>query len=71
MPESLAEAYPKQQARLRTLITQYEELRGMPGVNVEFALTTLRNLQRRADEAAAAGDVVAMVRCYQEMEASE
>lgn len=71
MPESLADAYPKQQARLRELIATYESLRGTPGVNVEFALMMLRNLQRRADEAAARGDLVAMLRCYQEMEASE
>ena len=49
---SLADAYPKQQARLRELIGSFESL-------------------RRADEAAATGDVVAMLRCYLEMEASE
>lgn len=67
--KSLGVEFPVQQARLRDLISAYEDLRGTPGVNVEFAIAAIRDVQRRADEAAMSGDVVQMIRLYEEMQA--
>jgi hypothetical protein len=39
----------------------------MPQVNVKPALLMIDDLLRRADRAAAEGDTVAMLQCYQEM----
>lgn len=64
---TLADEYPREQARLREVIAEYEEAAKMPNVNCTFALTMLRDLQRRAESAAAAHDTVAMLRCYAEM----
>lgn len=64
---TLAELYPMAQERLRSLIETYESLRADPGVNVAFALVALRDVQRRADEAAAHCDPVAMLRMLGEM----
>jgi hypothetical protein len=60
---TLADEYPKAQARLRELIHQYRDL-GPAGA---FGVMMLDDLQTRAAEAAAAGDVVAMLRLYAEM----
>lgn len=70
-PTSLGADYPNQQARIRQLIAAYEEFLDTPGVNVTFALAMLRDVQRRADEAAVSGDVQAMIGLYREMEACE
>lgn len=66
-PETLADAYPIEQARLREVIAEYEEAGKLPNCYVGFALAGLRDLQRRADKAAAEHDTVAMLRCYAEM----
>lgn len=61
--ETLADAYPKQQARIAELLTQYEEI-GKPG---EFGAMMLRDLIKRSQQAAAEGDIVGMIRIYDEM----
>jgi len=71
MSESLGDAYPKEQARLRECLGRYQELRSMPGVNVSFALAAIEDVLRRADEAAISGDLPAMIRLYQEMQGCE
>jgi hypothetical protein len=60
---SLAEEYPKQQARCRELLCQYKEI-GPAGT---FGETMIEQILRRADGAAASGDVVAMDVAYTEM----
>jgi hypothetical protein len=68
---SLGEEYPKEQARCREVLATYEQLRNMPGVNVSFAVTMIEGVLQRADRAAIEGDVVAMIRCYEEMKGCE
>lgn len=60
---SLAEEYPKQQARLRELLEQYETI-GQAGL---FARAMIKVALNRADRAAAEQDTVAMIKCFQEM----
>lgn len=65
MTESLGEAFPREQQRLRDLISAYRDLPG--GVGTFGALMIEQTLQE-ADRAAASGDVVAMIRSYQAMQ---
>lgn len=67
MTDTLADAYPMEQARVRELLQRYDSLRGLPGVNVSFAIAALNDVLRRADKASAEHDTVAMIRCLQEM----
>lgn len=64
MSTSLADEYPKEQARIRDLIGVYKELPGGVGA---FGALMLEDTLRRADEAAISGDVVAMLRSFAEM----
>ena len=64
---SLGEEYPKEQARCRELLTQYQEI-GPPG---RFGALMIEDMLRRADEAAISGDVIAMIRLYEEMKESK
>jgi hypothetical protein len=61
--ETLGEAFPKQQARLRELLAIYKGL-GPVGT---FGATLIEDCLKRADKAAIEGDVVAMIRIYEEM----
>jgi len=60
---TLAEALPRAQARVRALIPMYREI-GNAGV---FALAMMELSLRRADQASAAGDVVAMIRALEDL----
>lgn len=64
MTESLGTAYPVEQARVRKLLGIYKEI-GPAGA---FGAHMIEGVLRRADEAAISGDVVAMIRSYQEMQ---
>jgi hypothetical protein len=69
---TLGEALPREMARVRDeVMPQYLALRGMPGVNVEFALSMMRYDLDRAANAMAAGDVVAMLEVYQSLKETE
>ena len=68
---SVGEDYPVQQARCRDLLMEYKNMRQTPGVNVNFAIASIEDVLRQADEAAMSGDVVAMLRAYQEMKSCE
>lgn len=68
---TLADAYPREQARCRELLARYRELEGRPGVFVGFAVAAIEDMLRRADEAAAQQDLPAMIRVYQEMKETE
>lgn len=60
---TLADALPKEQERVRELIPIYESI-GAPGA---FALAMMKNSLREADNAAASGDVVAMMRALEDL----
>lgn len=62
--ETLGDAYPKEQARLRRLIEAYRKI-GPAGT---FGRMMIEDTLRRADEAAISGDLVAMIRLYKEMQ---
>jgi hypothetical protein len=64
---SLGEQYPKEQARVREILGHYKKI-GPAGA---FGASWIGDVLKRADEAAISGDVVAMIRCYQEMQAVE
>lgn len=68
---SVGEDFPRQQARVRKCLAQYRSLDGMPGVNVSFAIAALEQVLRRADEAAISGDVIAILRSYEELKGCE
>lgn len=64
MIESVGTDFPNQQARVRELIGFYRELPNNTGA---FGIMMMEDTLRRADEALASGDVVAILRSYQEM----
>ena len=61
--DTLAEALPREQARVRALIPIYREI-GPPGA---FALMMMERSLQAADQAAASGDVVAMLRALEDL----
>lgn len=65
--DSLAEAFPKEQVRVRELMTLYKDM-GQPGM---FGSAMLEQVMRRSDVAASSGDVVAMLRSFEEMRGCE
>jgi predicted Ser/Thr protein kinase len=71
MSMSVGDDFPREQARVRELVEQYISLDGTPGVNVKFAIAALRQVLRRADEAAISGDVLAILRSYEELKGCE
>lgn len=64
---SLGEAFPIEQARVRELLVEYRRL-GPTGV---FGATMIDAALRRADAAVMSGDVVAMIRSFEELKACE
>lgn len=62
-PTSLAEALPQEQQRVRELIPIYESI----GPAGNFAIAMMRHALKLSEQAAASGDVVAMLRAYEEL----
>lgn len=60
---SLAESLPEQQRRVRRLIEVYREV----GPAGQFAIAMMEQALSRAEDAAASGDVVAMIRAHEEL----
>lgn len=60
--ESLAVEFPKQQQRVRDLLETYNTI-----PTGAFGAMMLRQALSRAEQAAASGDVVAMLRSYEEL----
>lgn len=62
---SLREELPKEQARVRKLITEYRDpiLKGAGNL----AALMMEQALQRADNATISGDVVAMIRCHEEL----
>jgi hypothetical protein len=68
MSDSLAEALPREMARVRDVVLpQYIALRGMPNVMVEPAIAMMRHDLDEAAKAMMEGDVVAMLRVYESL----
>lgn len=61
MSTSLADAFPREQQRVRELLVEYEKL-GPVGT---FGAEVLRLALQEADAAAMSGDVVRMLSAYQ------
>ena len=64
MADSLASAYPIEQARIRQLITDYRSLPNGAGM---LGALMLEQTLAEADRAMAAQDVVAMIQAYAAM----
>lgn len=60
---SLGEQFPIEQERVREVLRQYEEI-GPAGT---FGAMGIRATLKRADQAAISGDLVEMIRVFQEM----
>ena len=61
--KSLGEALPEEQARVREVLKAYHDI-GPPGV---FGATMIEQSLVAADQAVISGDIVAMVRAYQDL----
>lgn len=64
---SLGELYPQMQAHVREVLGQYKQI----GPAGQIGAALIEQTLKRADEAAMSGDVVAMLRCYEEMKGIE
>jgi hypothetical protein len=64
---SIGEDFPNEQARVRELLTEYKAI-GPAGA---FGALMIEKALQRADQAMASGDVVAIVRSYQELKECE
>jgi len=62
--QSVGEAFPQEQARVRELLVVYRELPLHAGA---FGAMMLEGVLRRADEAIASGDIIAILRAYKEL----
>jgi hypothetical protein len=60
---NLAEALPNEQRRVRELIPLYEAI----GPAGSFAISMIKDALRRAEIASASGDVIAMLRSFEEL----
>ena len=60
---SLGEELPKEKARVREILGYYKEI-GPAGA---FGAAMIEQALRRADEAVISGDIMAMLRSYQEL----
>lgn len=65
--ESLAEALPREMARVRTVLGHYKEL-GPVGA---FGAIWIEDALRRADLAVMSGDVVQMLQVYEDLKEIE
>jgi hypothetical protein len=68
---NLAEALPEEIARVRGVQAIYKELRSMSNVIVEPQIAMMEHAIREATKACAAGDVIAMLRWYEELKGWE
>ena len=64
---SIGEEYPKQQQRVREILGQYRAI----GPAGSFGAAMIEHTLREADQAVASGDVIAMIRSFEAMEAVE
>ena len=62
--ESLGDALPKEQARVREILGYYKEI-GVPGT---FGSTMIEQSLENAEKAIISGDVVAMIAAYNDLQ---
>lgn len=63
MTETLADAYMKEQVRVRELLDTYKEI----GPAGSFAVAMIKPILQRAEKAAMEGDAVAIMVAYNEL----
>lgn len=69
---TVGEDYSVEQDRIRTVLSQYEELYRQPyGKGCAYALVQVRATLREADEAAISGDIVRIIAAYKNMKETE
>ncbi|CAN5572008.1 hypothetical protein BH10PSE14_BH10PSE14_06170 [soil metagenome] len=68
---SLAEALPAEINRVRAVQDTYKELRGMPNVIVEPQIAMMEASIQAGINANASGDVVAMLRAFEDLKGWE
>jgi hypothetical protein len=71
MMPSLATALPDEINRVRQLQDEYKSLRAMPNVMVEPQILMMEAAITRAISASASGDVIAMLRSFEELKGYE
>lgn len=64
---SVGEEFPKEQARVRRILGEYKKI-GPAGA---FGAAWIEEVLKRADVAAISGDVLQVIRSFQEMQAVE
>lgn len=64
---SLGELYPQMQSHVREVLAEYHKV----GPAGKLGAMAIEDALKRADKAAVSGDVVAMLRCYEEMKGIE
>lgn len=64
MTESLAEALPKEMARVREVLGYYKEIGPAGAIGASFIELDLR----KADRAVMSGDVIAMINAYKTLQ---
>jgi hypothetical protein len=64
---SLADALPREITRVRNIQDQFKTLRGTPNVIVEPQIAMMETSIQAAIKAVAAGDVVEMLRCHEDL----
>ncbi len=64
---SLAEALPEEINRVRLIQDEFKQLRNMPNVIVEPQIMLMEMAIQNAITASVSGDVVAMLRAYEEL----
>lgn len=68
MTESLGDAFPAEQARVRVVLEQYVEMqRIFPQHNCHFAISTIKQSLANADRASISGDVTEIMRAFAEL----
>lgn len=65
--ETLGDALPQEQARVRELLVGYKEI-GQAGV---FGAIMIEQALKNADKAAMSGDLVEMIKAYKELKSCE
>ena len=68
---SVGEDFPNEVERVYELLGSYKELRGTPGVNVEFAIHGISAALKQAKEAQQSNDPVQILRAYQALKDCE
>ena len=65
--KSLGETFPKEQARIREVLEHFKAI----GPDGMFGVAMIEAALQRADQAAMSGDLVAMLRSFQELKEIE